>query len=252
MCEILAVAWPDERSFATMHQQVCVLERLGLGGFGWGVAWLDAEGVQVQRGLGTFSAEAANDDRLMTTNSTRFLVHLRRPNRLSTIDLADTQPFFAATSYAFCHNGYLDRAERLRSRYADRLRGMADSEIGWLHFHDLVSEGMPPLDALRDVDATFAGKVNLGYLGDDGLLAVYAGNVANAMWAFELDDGHAVTTALHSDDDSVFRLVFPTGRRARLVGLGEIVTLDGAAATTAAVSAGPALADAGTPTLIRE
>jgi hypothetical protein len=188
----------------------------------------------------------------MTAPSTHFLVHLRRPNRLSTIDLADTQPFSPDSSYAFCHNGYLDRAERFRARYADRLRGMADSEIGWVHFHDMVSEGMPPLDALRDVDATFAGKVNLGYLGGDGLLAVYAGNVANALWAFQLDGGHAVTTALHSDDDSVFRLVFPTAQRPRLVGLGEIVTLEGGSATVAAVGAGRALTDAGTATAIRE
>jgi len=222
---MLAVAWEKPRPYTEIHDLVCTLEIYGLGGFGWGVAWLTDSGkVAVDRGLHRYIDEAEHRD-LMTTTSTRFLIHLRRPNKLSTVDYADTQPFSRAGDFAFCHNGFLDRAEALRPHYADRLEGGADSEVGWCFFQDQLDEGVEPLEALHEVDRTFRGKVNLGYIDRAGTLAVYSDNVANAMWRFTHLGADMVSTGIHSDDDSVFTLVFPEADDRRLVPVGSGVVL---------------------------
>jgi predicted glutamine amidotransferase len=157
VCEMLAVAWDEPRPFAAVHELVCTLEIYGLGSFGWGVAWLTDSGkVTVERGLGRYVDEAAARD-VMQSRSSRYLVHLRRPNKLSTVQYADTQPFCREGEFAFCHNGFFERAEALRPSYADRLQGGADSEVGWCFFQDRLDEGTPAPDALREVDETFQG-----------------------------------------------------------------------------------------------
>ena len=221
MCEVLAVAWDEPRPFREIHDLVCTLEIYGLGGFGWGVSWLTDSGkVAVERGLHRYIDEAEQRD-LMSTTSNRYLVHLRRPNKLSTVQYADTQPFSRAGEFAFCHNGFLDRAEKLRPHYADRLEGGADSEVGWCFFQDQLDEGVEPLEGLREVDKTFGGKVNLGYIDRTGRLAVYSDNVANAMWRFRYLGADMVATGIHSDDDSLFTLVIPQADDRRLVPVGS-------------------------------
>jgi hypothetical protein len=231
VCEILAMASDEPRSFTTVHGWAGLLERYGLGGFGWGVAWLDDDSgsVRVDRGLGRYEDEAQGHDELMAAVSRRFLVHLRRPNKLSTVQLADTQPFAHNGDYVLCHNGFFDRAEVLRPPYAERLLGAADSEVGWLFFQDRLAAGVKPVDALVEVDESFQGKVNLGYLGADATLALYTRNISNAMWQFEIDGAQLVSTGIHSDDDSVFRLVYPDSSDPRLVPTGTAVTLGDAA-----------------------
>lgn len=230
MCELLAAAFPQPRPFDELADAAGLLERYGLGGFGWGVAWLDtdAAAVQVVRNTGRFVDEALGDELLRRQVSRRWLVHLRRPSRLLTVSMADTQPFAEGGEYVFCHNGFLERAEQLRPQYADRLRGRADSEVGWAWFRDRMTAGADPEAALRGVDETFGGTVNLGYLGADGLLAVYAGNKTNPMWQFRLGDGELATTALHSDDEAVFDWVFPAASdRRRLDAAGTVGELGG-------------------------
>ncbi len=47
-------------------------------------------------------------------------------------DLANTQPFLTeAADLAFCHNGLFADYESYRAAYAERLAGVADSEIGF-------------------------------------------------------------------------------------------------------------------------
>ena len=161
--------------------------------------------------------------------STRFLVHLRRPNKLSTVQYADTQPFTRDGEFAFCHNGFLDRAESLRASYADQLQGGADSEVGWCFFQSRIDEGVAPVDALREVDKTFQGKVNLGYLDRAGTLASIPTTPANPMWRFR-PRCDMVSTGIHSDDDSLFTLVFP---KAPTVGSCRSATAWSSATTSA-------------------
>lgn len=226
MCEIVGVAFPDPRPLADIHHWLSTMEAFGLGGFGWGVGYLtdDAE-VAVERGLGRYADEVSGRADLLRVRSRRWLAHLRRPNKLSTIEYADTQPFFRDREFAFCHNGFLDRAESLRLQYDGRLRGCADSEVGWCFFADRLDAGIPATDALAEVDDTFGGKVNLGYLDRTGALAFYTHNPANAMWRFRVGDADVVSTALHSDDDSVFRLVYPDSTDRELLATGTPLSL---------------------------
>ena len=84
------------------------LERFGIAGFGWGAAWLAADGgLHSHRDLRAFRDDPERDA-LGATETTSLLVHLRRPSRLSTLGLADTQPFLdPAGRFAFSHNGDL-------------------------------------------------------------------------------------------------------------------------------------------------
>jgi len=227
---MLAVAWDEPHPFTELHEFVSTLEIYGLAGFGWGVSWLADGKTREVRGLGRYVDEGYVDgglrrDELGAASSHRFLVHLRRPNKLSTVQLADTQPFLHDGDYAFCHNGFLDRAEKFRPTYASRLAGAADSEVGWVFLQDRLAAGAAPTEALHEVDETFGGKVNLGYLGADGELAVYSRNVSNAMWTFDMLGARMATTGIHSDDDSIFRLVFPAATNPALVPSGTSVII---------------------------
>lgn len=226
MCELLVAAFRTPRPFSALADVVAGLERYGLGGYGWGVAWLgDDRAVHAVKGLGRYRDEGFRDDRLLAQASSRFLVHLRRPSRLSTVQMADTQPFLAGGEHAWCHNGFLERAEELRPGYADRLHGQADSEVGWQFFTHRLAAGDSAPAALAAVGEVFGGKVNLGYLSASGELAVYSLNPTNKMWRFRFGDGELVTTELHSDDTSLFDLVVPEAAGAELIPQGTALTV---------------------------
>ena len=92
------------------------LERYGIAGFGWGAAWLTAEG----RLASYRDLRACRDDpgREATgaTETTAALVHLRRPSKLSTLGMADTQPFDdPAGRFSFSHNGDLRKIRRVNN-----------------------------------------------------------------------------------------------------------------------------------------
>jgi hypothetical protein len=233
MCEILAVAWPEPRPLALLLERAVEVERWGVDGFGWGVAWLDeahvgdgerdGDGASAARVVGYRSVESLSADRsgrteLADVRSRRQVIHLRRPSLLSTIDLADTQPFVAEDGgFAFAHNGRFEGHQRFRAQYDGRLRGRADSEVGLRMLEDRLAAGEGPADALTFVLSTLGGYGNLVYLGADGRLVALGDHYLNPFWRFHLDGGVVASTACHSEDDSVFRLAFADARdRARL------------------------------------
>src|SRR5258706_6716 len=81
------------------------LERYGMAGFGWGVAWLTSERVlDSHRDVRAFRDDPAVAD-LGAVETTSLPVHLRRPSKLPTPQLADTQPFAdPGPRFAFSHN----------------------------------------------------------------------------------------------------------------------------------------------------
>jgi glutamine phosphoribosylpyrophosphate amidotransferase len=210
MCEILAVAGERPLKLGALLAWAGELERLGIAGFGWGVAWAGADGeVHCHRNPSSLAGDVEGMLALRDTTAISALVHLRRPSRLSTVQEADTQPFMdEAGRFAFVHNGSFERDGELRSRFAGSLRGRADSEVGFRLYQSLLDEE-DPLPALVRVHRTLGGTANLCALLRGGRLAVYAAHPHNAMRRFRLDGLSVACTSLHSDDESVFNLVFP-------------------------------------------
>jgi len=204
------------------------LERYGIAGFGWGAAWLTADGtIADYRDLRAFRDDPGREavGRIETTG---LLVHLRRPTRLSTLGMADTQPFLdPAGRYAFSHNGDLRdfRPWRTRYRREGRIYGRADSEAGarWLEDAWLPTEPVPHLlGALHD---TFAGQANMAVLAADGTPYHYAGNGENPVFAFRLGRIRLASTGIYSLDRSIFRFVAPGAVDRTLVRLRSTVVL---------------------------
>ena len=230
MCEILAVAGTNDVAFDDILPWARDLERLGVAGFGWGVVWLTEDGVRRYRNPGSLADDAEGARRIGAVRSRRLLVHLRRPSRLSTAQLADSQPFLDASpeegvgSFAFCHNGFLERHAELRPRYEKQISGRADSEVGFAFFRERLGDGAAPAVALVEVHQRFEGNANLGYLGADGTLLVYGGHAHNPLWQFEQDGLDLAASGLHSDDESLFHLVFTAATRRTRIG-AEVIEI---------------------------
>ena len=154
--------------------------------------------------------------------------HLRRPSRLSTLTLADTQPFEdPAGRFAFSHNGDLHayRARRLAFQAAGRIKGRADTEVGARWLEDAWRPGAPVGDLLGTLHRTFEGQANLAVLAGDGALYHYAGNAENPVFAFRLGALELASTGIYSLDRSLFRYVAPGARGRQRIELGRTAVL---------------------------
>jgi glutamine phosphoribosylpyrophosphate amidotransferase len=209
VCEIFAVSWPTPRPFTSIAGWARLIEHYGQGHFGWGVAWLDGDEVKRYRNPGRMATDPEGVELLDGVSSSRFLVHFRRPSKLSTIGLPDSQPFIDdAGSLAFVHNGGFANEKEFRPRYTGRLAGLADSEVGWVMLQDLIATGVPVADGLAMIHAKLGGTANLVTLDNRGTFTAYCGYPGNRFWQFRLDDAQIFATQLHSADDSLFDLVF--------------------------------------------
>jgi glutamine phosphoribosylpyrophosphate amidotransferase len=203
------------------------LERYGITGFGWGAAWIAADGsIRSHRDVRPFRDDPARES-VGAVETTAALVHLRRPSKLSTIGPADTQPFDdPAGRFAFSHNGDLRDVKTWRRRYRDagRIHGRADTEVGarWLEDEWGSDE---PAALLARLHETFRGQANLSTLSDDGTAVAHAGNTENPVFTFRLGRIGIASTGIYSLDRSVFRYVAPDATERRLVRLGSAVVL---------------------------
>ena len=222
MCELLLVVWPQPIPFAAALPWVESLERFGLGGYGWGVAWREDGEVRTYKHPSSLAQDPAGRAQTSAARSTHFMVHLRRPSKLSQISLADTQPFRTeGGEFAFGHNGRLDGAEEERQSFAGLLHGRADSEVGFRLLQRLLQGGWRVDSALIEVHRRLGGTANFGYLPSRGPALAYAGSTMNAMWRFQLADAQVAATALHSGDQAVFELCFPGAKDRRLIPVGS-------------------------------
>lgn len=237
MCEMIAfqeTAPGEAFALSEVLPLAAHIERLGIAGFGWGIAWHDPASGQVQCYR---SPAALRDDpeasapALLNTRVDTALIHLRRPNQLSTVGLADTQPFYSQRhGCAFAHNGDFTHHERWRPLYLEQglLQGKADSEVGFRLFEDELDQitGVQRAEqALRQVYTKLEGRANLLALMPDGSLAGYAQCEDNWMFTCQVGSLNVVVTALYSWDQSVFDLVLRDARQMRRMESGEAITL---------------------------
>jgi hypothetical protein len=205
------------------------LERYGIAGYGWGAAWLTGEGrLASYRNLGAFREDPGREE-VGATETTAVLVHLRRPSKLSTLGMADTQPFDdPAGRFSFSHNGDLRDIRTWRARYRSqgRIHGRADTEVGARWLEDAWPTAADPGGLLKTLHETFGGQANLSVLAADGSASAYAGNTENPVFAFRLGRIGVACTGIYSLDRSVFRYVAPGAEERRLVRVGAAVTLD--------------------------
>ena len=204
------------------------LERFGIAGFGWGVAWLAGDG----RLASYRNARAFRDDpgreAVGASGTTAALVHLRRPSRLSTLD--------SARHPAVRRPGRAVRVQPQRRPpglrgssshvpCAGRIHGRADTEVGARWLEDAWRPGATGelLAALHDC---FGGQANLAVLASDGTPYHYAGNGENPVFAFRLGRIGVASTGIHSLDRSLFRFVAPSASDRRLVPIRTTVALD--------------------------
>lgn len=204
------------------------LERYGIAGFGWGAAWLtDRQGLRSHRDVRAFGDDPGHET-IGAEETTSLLVHLRRPSKLSTLGLADTQPFDdPAGRYSFSHNGDLLNHRLYRGRYRDegRLHGRADTEVGARWLEDEWRDGEPVQAVLGALHHTFGGQANLAVLTAMGDVHHYAGNRENPVFAFRLGEIGVASTGLSSLDRSLFRYVAPGATDRGMVPIGVTASL---------------------------
>lgn len=228
MCEQLVARAADPFRLDELWPLVERLERYGLAGFGWGATWLGGDGeLHGHRDVRAFRDDDARH-RVGAAETTSVLVHLRRPSRLSTLSLADTQPFVdSAGRFAFSHNGELDRWQRRRAGYREqgRIAGRADSEVGHRWLEDEWRAGDAPALLARLHDG-FGGLANLAVIHHDGSCHHYAGNPENPVFAYRLGRIGVASTGIYSIDRSLFRFAALEATKRRLVRPPTTVALD--------------------------
>jgi hypothetical protein len=205
------------------------LERFGSAGFGWGAAWIDGEGrLASHRDVLAFRDDpdgAADVGRQQTTS---LLVHLRRPSRLSTLQLADTQPFDdPASRFSFSHNGEFRDWRAARTGYQEhgRIHGRADSEVAERWLED-AWDGGDAQALLPAVHQRFGGVANLALLTSDGTPYHYAGNPENPVFTFRLGEVGIASTGIYSLDRSLFKFVATGATDRRLLRQTSVTTID--------------------------
>jgi hypothetical protein len=205
------------------------LERFGIAGFGWGASWLGDDGrLRGHRDTGSFADDRRGRERVGRESTTALLVHLRRPSRLSTLGMPDTQPFDdPAGRFSFSHNGdlLLHRDWRDRYRAQGRIHGRADTEVGQRWLEDEWHDREPVPHILAALHDTFGGHANLAVLSAAGEVHHYAGNNENPVFTFRLGAIGLASTGIYSLDRSVFRFVAPAATDRLLVPLRTTASL---------------------------
>ena len=205
------------------------LEHFGISGFGWGAAWLtpDAQ-IEAHRDVRAFRDDPDGAARVGRSETTSLLVHLRRPSKLSTRQLADAQPFVDPLGrFAFSHNGDLRDIAPARRRYQaeGRIHGRADTEVGARWLEDAWDGCPTPAAALRAHHDAFGGQANLATLSRDGTAVHYAGNSDNPVCTFRLGRIGVASTSIYSIDRSLFQLAATGATDRRVVRPGLVVAL---------------------------
>jgi hypothetical protein len=228
MCEQFVARSESPFAIADLWDIAERLERFGLAGFGWGAAWVTAEGrLAVHRDVRAFRDDP-DREAIGRKETTSLLVHLRRPSKLSTLTLPDTQPFEdPAGRFAFSHNGDLREHGRWRDRYRaqGRINGRADSEVAARWLEDEWEPDERPAHLLGALHDALGGEANFAVLLPDGTAHHYAGNPENPVFSFRLGPIRVLSTGIYSIDRSLFTYVCPGATDRRIVRLHRTASL---------------------------
>lgn len=224
MCEILVARSDAPFALDALWDLAEGLERYGLAGYGWGIAWVRPDGsLDGYRATTAFRDDPRHEE-IGRVETTAALVHLRRPSRFSWLGMADTQPFLDGEGrFAFAHNGELTRHRRFRAEYraAGRIHGKADSEVGMRWLEDVWALRRPAAELLAALHEAMGGPANMAVLEPGGAASLHAGNAENPVFSFRLGGLRVLSTGVHSLDRSFFRLVAPGAHERRLVSRGR-------------------------------
>ncbi len=214
MCEMLAISSPVAVPIADILEWSCLLDELGVAGFGWGLVWTDGETLHHYRSVDGIRKDSIASRALRGVTWTRGFVHLRRPSLMSTIGHVNAQPYVSQDrDWAFAHNGFLKQHRDFRAQYQDDLRGTSDSEVGFQYWLRRLSENPSLTGSLIETHQALGGNANFMALHRRGDLAVYAGNEENPVYTFEMNGIRIASTSLHSHDNFLFEAVFPGASR---------------------------------------
>ncbi len=228
MCEQFVARSAEPFTLGDLWPFTGRLERFGIAGFGWGVAWLAEDGsFGIHRDLRAFRDDPRREE-LGAVRTTAALVHLRRPSRLSTLTLADAQPFAdPGGRFAVSHNGDLREYRHRRERYRaqGRIHGRADTEVAVRWLEDEWSPGERPAHVLGALHDAFGGLANFALILPDGSVHHYAGNRENPVFGFRLGPIEMLSTGIYSVDRSLFALVCPEATGRSVVRLARTASL---------------------------
>jgi hypothetical protein len=220
MCEHFVARAEEPFRIDELWRFVERLERFGIAGFGWGAGWRGTDGcLHSYRNLRAFRDDPGREA-VGANETTSLLVHLRRPSKLSTLTMADTQPFpDPGGRFVFSHNGDLREVKSWRARFRaeGRIHGRADTEVGQRWLEDAWVPDEPAAHRLAALHDVFGGQANLALLAADGSVHHYAGNIENPVFAFRLGGIRLAATGIYSLDRSLFRYVAPGASERRLV-----------------------------------
>ena len=211
MCEMLYLRKNEPFMLAEVLPYGLVLDRFGLTGFGWGVAWVKDGQITHYRSELSLAEDRHGQIQLGDVEADACLFHLRRPSFLSTIAVRNTQPYLKDEAFAFGHNGYLADSTKWRDELKELLVGESDSEIGFVKYQGYLAAGYSRVDALtKTVDDTLGdGTANVIAMHKDGSAVATGRNHMNRLWQFRGLGFEGVVTEVHSPDGTLFQKFFP-------------------------------------------
>ncbi|HHW37342.1 MAG TPA: hypothetical protein GXX18_08930 [Bacillales bacterium] len=221
MCELLTVKSEESIPIEWIFHYASLLDKYGIAGFGWGVAWKCDNGqIRRYRAIEGVRNDVLAPQTLKGLEAKEYLVHLRRPSLMKSMAFNNSQPYLnEEESLAFAHNGYFTNHDQFRPLFINELQGTSDSEIGYQYYLTKTKEQKDPVISLELTHQKLEGKANLVVFQKDQDTLLYAGNDDNRMYVFDLDDVRCASTSLHSQDDFLFQAIFPTATNVKQIPL---------------------------------
>jgi len=212
MCEMLFLKSEKRFSLGDVIPLAMEMERYGMAGFGWGIAWVNEGQIEHFRSEGKLQEERDLREKLSQESTTACFIHLRRPSMLSTIAVHNTQPYVSVSGdFAFGHNGFLEDTEKWAGELRDELTGESDSEYGFRLYQRLLDKGTSPQVAITQVvDHTVgSGTANVIVMSRNQTAYGIGRNRDNRLFSFKGNGFTGMVTELHSPDGTVFTKLFP-------------------------------------------